>query len=58
MSLYWIASKKAAINAKIEKDNEWFKWSIIEGLNYNKIKEKELKKLLKFRRVYTNFSSY
>ena len=40
------------------KDNECFKWSIIAGLNYNKIKEKELKKLLKFRRVDTDFSSY
>ena len=40
----WIASKKATINPKNEKDNECFKWSIIAGLNYNKIKEKELKK--------------
>ena len=39
----WI-SKKATINPKNEKDNECFKWSIIAGLNYNKIKEKELKK--------------
>ena len=31
---------------------------MIAGLNYNKIKEKELKKLLKFRRVDTDFSSY
>ena len=31
---------------------------MIAGLNYNKIKEQELKKLLKFRRVDTNFSSY
>ena len=38
------------------KDNECFKWSIIAGLNYNKIKEKELKKKLK--RVDTDFSSY
>ena len=30
----------------------------IAGLNYNKINEKELKKLLKFRRVDTDFSSY
>ena len=58
MSPDWIASKKAAINPKNEKDNECFKWSIISGLNYNKIKEKELKKLLKFRRVDTDFSSY
>ena len=54
----WIARKKATINPKNEKDNECFKWSIIAGLNYNKIKEKELKKLLKFRRVDTDFSSY
>ena len=58
MSPDWIASKKATINPKNEKDNECFKWSIIAGLNYNKIKEKELKKLLKFRRVDTDFSSY
>ena len=54
----WITNKKATINPKNEKDNECFKWSIIAGLNYNKIKEKEFKKLLKFRRVYTDFSSY
>ena len=53
----WIASKKATINPKNEKYNECFKWSIIAGLNYNKIKEKELKKLLKFRGVDTDFSS-
>ena len=29
----WIASKKATINPKNEKDNECFKWSIIAGLN-------------------------
>ena len=43
MSLDWIASKKATINPKNEKD-KCFKWSIIAGLHYNKIKEKELKK--------------
>ena len=43
----WIASKKATINPKNEKDNECFKWSIIAELNHNKIIEKELKKLLK-----------
>ena len=58
MSPDWIASKKATINPKNEKDNKCFQWSIIAGLNYNKIKEKELKKLLKFRRVDTDFSSY
>ena len=51
----WIASKKATIHPKNEKDNECFKWSKITGLNYNKIKEKELKKLLKFRRVDINY---
>ena len=54
----WIASKKATTNPKIEKDNECFKWSIIAGLNYNKINEKELKKLLKFKRVDIDFSSH
>ena len=58
MSPDWIASKKATINPKNEKDNECFKWSIIAGLNYNKIKEKELKKILKFKRVDTDFLSY
>ena len=52
------ASKKTKINPKNEKDNECFKWSIIEGLNYNKIKEKELKKKEKFKRVDTDFSSH
>ena len=54
----WISSKKATINPKNEKDNECFKWSITAGLNYNKIKEKELKKLLRFRKVDTDFSLY
>ena len=31
----WIASKKATINPKNEKDNKCFQWSIIAGLNYN-----------------------
>ena len=30
----------------------------MSGLNYNKTKEKELKKVLKFRRVDKDFSSY
>ena len=54
----WIASKKATVNPKNEKDNECFKLSIIAGLSYNKIKEKELKKLLKFRRTDIDFSLY
>ena len=58
MSPNWIVNKKATINPKNEKDNKCFQWSIISGLNYNKIKEKELKKILKFKRVDTDFSSY
>ena len=58
MSPDWIASKKATINPKNEKDNKCFQWSIIAGLNYNKIKEKELKKIEKFKRVDTDFSSH
>ena len=44
MSADWIVNKKATINPKNERDNKCFQWSIISGLNYNKIKEKELKK--------------
>ena len=58
MSPDWIASKKAAINPKNEKDNECFKWSIMAGLSYNKIKEKELKTIEKFKRVDKDFSSH
>ena len=47
MSPDWILSKKATINPKNEKDKKCFQWSIVSGLNYNKIKEKELKKMLK-----------
>ena len=35
MSPDWIASKKATINPKNEKDNECFKWPMILGLNDN-----------------------
>ena len=58
MSPDWIASKKATINPKNEKDNKCFQWSIIAGLNYNKIKEKELIKIETFKRVNTDFSSH
>ena len=54
----WIANKKATINPKNEKDNKCFQWSIIAGLNYNIIKEKELKKLLKFKRVDIDLSPH
>ena len=40
MSSDWMASKKVTINPKNEKDNKCFQWSIIAGLNYNKINEK------------------
>ena len=53
----WIVSKKATINPKNEKYNKCFQWSIISGLNYNRIKEKELKKMLKFKRADIYFSS-
>ena len=43
MSPDWIVSKKATINSKNEKDSKCFQWAIVSGLNYNKIKEKDLK---------------
>ena len=58
MSPDWVVSKKATINPKNEKDNECFKWSIIAGLNYNKINEKELKKIEKFKTFDSDFLSY
>ena len=57
MSPDWIASKKATINPKNEKDNKCFQWSVFSGLNYDRIKEKELKKILKFKGADTDFSS-
>ena len=57
MSSEWIVDKKVAINPKNERDNKCFQWSIISPLNYNKIKEKELKNILKFKRVDTDFLS-
>ena len=58
MSPNWIVSKKATINPKNEKDNKCFQWSTISGLNYDKIKEKDLKKILKFKRFDTEFPLY
>ena len=55
MSPDWIMIKIATINPKNEKDNKCLRWAIIRGLNYNKIKEKELKKILKFKRFDTDF---
>ena len=54
----WIVNKRATINTENEKDNKFFQRSIVSGLNYNKINEKYFKKILKFRRVDTHFSSY
>ena len=54
----WIVSKKATINPKNEKDNKCFRWSLISGLNYNKTKEKDLKKILKSKTFDTDFSSH
>ena len=54
----WIAREKATINPKNEKDDKFFQWSIIAGLNYNIIQEKQLKKLSKFGRVDKDFSSH
>ena len=58
MSPDWIASKKATINPKNEKDNKCFQWSIILGLNYYKINEKYLKKIEKLERVDIDLSSH
>ena len=53
MSPDWIVSKKATINPKNDKDNKCFQWAIISGLNYNRIKVKDLKNILKFEIVDT-----
>ena len=58
MSLDWIASKKATVNPKNEKGNECFKWSIIAGLNYNKINERYLKKIEKLESVDIDLSAH
>ena len=48
MSPNWFANKGATINPKNEKD-KCFQWPTISGLNYNKIKEKDLKKYLNLK---------
>ena len=53
MSPDWIVSKKATINPKNDKDNKCFQWAVISGLNYNRIKVKDLKNILKFEIVDT-----
>ena len=52
------SKQKATIDPKNEKDNKCFQWSTISGLNYNKIKEKDFKNILKFKRLDTDFSSH
>ena len=54
----WIVNKKATINPKNERDNKCFQWSKISGLNYNKTKEKDLKKILKLKRIDKDFPLY
>ena len=44
MSPDWLANKKATINPNNKRDNKYFQWATILGLNYYKIKEKDLKK--------------
>ena len=58
MSPNQLVNKGASINPKNEKDNKCFQWSIISGLNYNKIKEEDLKNILKFKKVDTNVLLY
>ena len=53
----WLASKKPAINPKNENYNKYFHWAIVAELNYNIIKEKELKKLIKFKKVDIDLSA-
>ena len=54
----WIASKKATINPRNEKDNKCSQWAIISGINYNKSNEKYLKKIEKLARADIDFSSH
>ena len=57
-SFEWLENKGGTINPKNEKNNKRFQYSIILALDYNKMKNKDLKKILKLKRVYTDFSSY
>ena len=52
-----IAIKKPTINQKNEKDNKYFQWSIISGLNYNNIDEKYVKKIKKLGMFDIDLSS-
>ena len=54
----WIRNKSVKINPKNEKDNKCFQWSTTSALNYNIIFKRYLKKIEKFKRVDTDFSSH
>ena len=54
----WLVNKGVTINPKNEKDNKCFQWSTISGLNYNKINEKDLKKILGLKRIDLDFPLY
>ena len=58
MSPDWWVNKGATINPTNEKDNKSFQWLIISGLNHNKIKVKDLKKIRKLKRIDTDFPIY
>ena len=55
MSPDWIVNKRTTINPKNERVNKCLQWATISGLNYNKIKEKDLKKVPKLKRIDTDF---
>ena len=56
-SFEWLKNKGATINPKNEK-NKCFQYSITLSLNYNKIKNKILRKILKLKRRDKDFSSH
>ena len=58
MSPKWIVNKKATINPKNGKYNKCFQWSIISGLNCNKINKKYLKKIENLKRVDIDLLSH
>ena len=58
MSPDWIVNKEATITPKNERDNKCSQWATILGLNCNKSKEKDLKKILKLKRIDTDFPLY
>ena len=57
-SFNWLKNTGATINPKNKTNDKWLLYAITSGLNYNKIKKKYLKKIEKFKRVDTDFSSH